>query len=605
MEKSGFVIRISPINVQAGQQAEIILQTNDGLAYMHADIPHMITTKADAHSAQNLKADLEKHPFSALNVNVQVRPYAHSRDNFVVQASGDRDALLEIKRRRKKFVGISVSKYLRMVTGFPFAKVTDGKFCGEQASPDEILSFGDAALDIETNKPATPLNDSERINLDYTEINTATLAWRASETGGEAVTVFDCGRPAINISGVEVPIRKVRNGKVAETLDDVMRKVRAKKNTLFLHTYNGMSYDLLKLRELEEFEPAQDETAPKITAHVKDFSKRVEIKDYIVIDYLAFARNYFSFLPIKTLEQFCNFNKIDFKKEILRQNYDAEVLSAQQGNIAAAEGIVSYNARDTFVLFKLADAFKPAIVQIAKQLGVSPEAVCATSKKQNAKEFWDRAYFLETRMLPHDSFGSQSFVKFDIAEEKTELFMKNARPDVRTGLLNGNFYIVRLDTATRAFDFIRTLEIFRAMENSGGAERFCYSEALESICEQPLADLLHNSPDYVFTAKYGEKIANVKAKLGENILRAWQFLGAHGLAIANYSNNFLVLEGGPGLELELNGSGAFTVLGTTGHVLSISENKFITHVNGCFIASGIDAAGSKGDATELEKEAVP
>ena len=610
-EQTGFVIRVLPVDLQKGQLAEIILQTSQGPIAIKTKIPHIIAAKNKSERIENIQKCLGSYPFSELDLALYRKPYARSAKEDVLQVFGGRDKLKDVVRRLRNqgLAEISVKKYLRWHANYPFANMFDSKFTGEHATLNELLSFGDAALDIETNKAVEKEEELGNSNLEYSEINTATFAWQSSgAVGAEAITTLNPGMPVVDAAGLQVPIHLVPKGSVAGTLDDIIRRARIEQNTLFLHTYNGMTYDLLKLRDLEEFFPAQDGEEPKITAHVSDFSRRVEIKDFIVLDYLAFARNYFSYLPIKKLERFCRFLCIKFEKDIGGYaGLDRNVFAAQHGDRQAAERVIKYNAADTAILLEIAKKLKHVVLQIAMQLGASPEAVCATSKKTNSSDFWDRRYFIETNMLPTKAFAQKDFKDFDVTDEKTKLFWRNrAFSNIKKGLRHGSFYIVQLNTIIPSFYLAGSVRLAQATKNSAGLERLCYLQALESICEKPLFDLFHGCPDKVFYAKYSQEKSDVREKLQNNSAAAWQFLVSNGLRIVNYSNNMLILEGdAAGLEDEISNSGLFAPIGTAQTALSIDEGRFLTHINGCIVGSGFDPSGRRGETTLLEKDAIP
>ncbi|MBI2040476.1 MAG: hypothetical protein HYT16_00040 [DPANN group archaeon] len=606
MSLTGFVVRVLPINTQKGRLAEIVLQTEQGPATMQIDAPQIITTgKLSPAEAEAIKQRLSAYPFSELNLTTMQVPYASDKYHAVLHVFGDRDKIKEVMRRNREiFRTISVNEWLKWHTNFPFAKVDVGKFTGGQATLEELLACGDCALDIETNKKVACEEELANPDILYTEVNTAVYARRdvSGALRKEIVTTLDSGEGEIGGAVLHL----ISSGKVGETLDGIMRIGRVKSNTLWLHTFNGMSFDLLSLRELEdgEFGPAQYGDEPKITAHVGDFSKRVEIKDFIVLDYYAFARQFLQFLPEKNLEAVCKFTGLEFTKALGYDVLGRLIFRAQHGDRQAARTAIDYARADTEVLFSLGDIFKPVIAKIAQGLETSPEAVCATSKKQNAFRLWARRDFCATNVLASE-YMTNTFREFDFLEEKLGLFNPGEICRPKAGLHKGTFYIVYLNTLSPVFDFVQQEPLADAAASSTDLERYLYLHALDAVCEQPLFDINGRIPDKVFYAKYGQAREYTKRRLADMQKEARYFLDINELRIANYSKHIVVLEGRPGLESTIAASGSFALLGTSQALFNFGAEEFLTQINRAFVSSGISVSGRRGDRMRFERESIP
>ncbi|MBI4095423.1 MAG: hypothetical protein HY438_01030 [DPANN group archaeon] len=600
---TGFVIRVLPADAQKGRLAKAVLQTNSGPEILQIEAPHIITTgKISQEEADSVKQQLGAYPFSEFGLNAVTEPYAGG-DGKVLQVRGDRDKLKEVVRKRKDlFREISVLEWLKYFTNFPFADVADGRFTGKRATLEEVLAAGDCALDIETNKEVEKEEELADPDQLYTEINTAVFSHRDAEIiKSEIVTSLNSGENRIGSAQIHLAEQK----QISSALDDIIRQQRKSNNILWMHTFNGMSFDLFNLREMEdEFTPAQDGSEPKITAHIGNFSKRVEIKDFIVLDYYAFARQFLPFLPEKNLEAVCKFTGVKFAKTLNYDKLARLIFRAQHGDGPAAREVLVYGCGDTEVLFALGDIFKPAITRLAFNLETSPEAVCATSKKQNAFKLWARRDFFGTNALAAE-YMTNNFRDFDFYEEKLEMagLEKECKPEL--GLKKGNFYAVYLNTLATAFSFAKKELLAGASKNSKGPERICYLQALDSICEKPLFDLNTRMPDKVFFAKYGQSKENTDKRLAEEIGNAKKFLEANALKIVNYSKHVVMLEGPPGLEAAIENSENFALLGTSQVLLGFGAKEFLTQIGGAFVGSGMSVSGKRGDRTRFERKAIP
>ncbi len=604
-EQTGFVIKVLPVDVQNGRQAEVVLQTEQGPAKIQINAPQIITTgRLSPQEAESVRQQLFAYPFSELGLTATVVPYAAS-GYVALHVLGDRDNLkYVVRKRRKLFREISVLDWLKYFTNFPFAKVIGGRFTGGQATLEELLACGDCALDIETNKKVSCEEELADPDVLYTEVNTAVYARRGTSgtVRKEVVTTLDSGEGIIGGAALHF----VNAGNVGETLDGIMRIGRVKSNTLWLHTFNGMSFDLFNLRELEdgEFGPAQDSSEPKITAHVGDFSKRVEVKDFIVLDYYAFARQFLHFLPEKNLEAVCNFVGIKFVKSLGYNSLGKLIFRAQRGDKQAAHDVIDYACADAEVLFALGNILKSAIVRIAQGFETSPEAACATSKKQNIFKLWAKRDFFATNVLASGHM-TNAFRDFDFLEEKLRLFNPKEICKPAAGLHKGTFYIAYLNTLSPAFDFAQQEALAGAAAAAIRLKRYIYLHALDAVCEQPLFDISGRMPDNVFYAKYGQARESVKERLAEASEKARDFLQAVRLKVANYSKHVVVLEGKPGLESAIEASGSFALLGTSQTLFNFGPEEFLAQISGVFVGNGVSVSGRRGDRTRFERESIP
>ncbi len=607
-EPDGFVIRALPVNVQKGRQVELILQTKTGPAFVRREIPHIATAGGKSiEEAERLKDKLSCEPFNKMNLQFRVLPYAQTGHQVVLQIFGGRDDIREVVRRfPSQFTTVSAKQWLNWYTNFPFSEFSGGRFSGSRASSEEVLFYGSGALDIEKNKIVQREDELKDPDLEYEANNTATFSSKVNgAVNASIVSTLDSGKTVLKLDGLTIPVHLVHEGHVASTLDDIMRAERKEKNLLFLRTFNGMTFDLIQLRDTdsEEFLPTQDGQAPKITAHVKDFSRRVEIKDMFVVDYYRFAAKYMPYLPSKRFEVVCKFLSTPFKKDIgSYTDMDMIIFAAQHGDKNAAAQLHTYNVRDTTTLHKIGEDIDPVIEKISRSFEVSPEAVCATSDKTNAFAQWSKRQFMETNALSR-SHITQAFKKFDCLEEKLKLFQSKHSDEIKLGLRRGTFYVVYLNTLNSAFDFARDELLAEAVKVSTGWKKISYLLALDSLCEKPLFDL-QRAKDYAFEASHKETKKDVSAKLEEINKKARQFLQSNGLKVANYSRHVVVLEGPAGLESAIEASSSFALLGISQTLFSLDREVFLAQINGCFVGYGIDVTGRRGKSTAVERETI-
>ncbi|MFQ6010388.1 MAG: hypothetical protein ACE5J7_04700, partial [Candidatus Aenigmatarchaeota archaeon] len=296
-----------------------------------------------------------------------------------------------------------------------------------------------------------------------------------------------------------------------------------------------------------------------------------------------------------------------------------------------------YNIEDTERLFRLAKKVKKIALPIARALKTDLTSVCSVSQSNVARGRWNYEYFKSLKTYrPNKEFVMKDF---DYKEEKMKLFerlMKKEENPFKKIKNNKGIYenvpavypIFTLSSLPHVKDK-EIEELYRMMQTSDPIEAVIYAEALDSLCEEPLFDLLcwkyplEYHPDLKgrkremikdyeivdavertrrnYIGTYKEDPETTFRNLAENIRGSISLLRTMKIGLLNYSNRFLFLEADESVLDDIDYS-LFIPYETPTKFLSAGKGKLVAKIGKSLITSEADIEGKHGLKCEFEKE---
>ncbi|MFH0829611.1 MAG: hypothetical protein V1887_00420 [Candidatus Aenigmatarchaeota archaeon] len=599
------------------------------VAYMRAEAP--IEVRIDhLYSSRRMGSDQASRVASLLK-NYGIDATKHPSGNaYVVQVWGQRGLGNKIKRidpnNFRNLVGSDQSLKLRFPT-YSIVEPFDGGLRYVRYSTREECDGDLACFDIEMEK----LGTKNYINIPMSTV----VKGDARKKTTDFIVVQDANPGGFDCCSVDVV--KDQHG-ISEKTGELLLSAP-------FAAAHHIPYDASRLRDHVKlkksdrpFTPSIDGTQPRIKSWEKDgFLKIVRMPGKSWFDTCAFSRAWLP-LPRDKLPDVYNyfFPEDPFKKDL---SYGELEELMQKRDPESLRRAAIYNIEDTERLFKLAMKVKEIGLPTARAMKTDLTSICSVAQSANASSRWAYDYFHTLNTYRFDRRFTLG--EFEFKDEKMGLMERCAGLDrssfERIGEKNGLHHDVllvyplfALNSLPRIRD-METNDLVRLMRSSPAKEAAIYAEALDSMCEEPLFDLLccrypeEYHPDLVklekervndelvenvvkrannwYVGSYGENPEDTYRKLSRSVRESLATINQNGFRLLNFSNRFLFLEGDGSLEW-LEDCPYFLPFAFSSDVISAGRGEAVARVDISLITSGMDVMGRHGLNCELARQAL-